>query len=63
MPSRHEGTKYIYISGVTGGSQEFTVLETEISLTSKDWQKHPIVTGLGAPCILGIISEGAIIVL
>ena len=30
------------------------MLEAEISLTGKDWQKHPIVTGPGAPCILGI---------
>ena len=54
MPSSHEGTESIHISGVTGGSQELTVLEAEISLTGKDWQKHPIVTGPGAPCILGI---------
>ena len=30
------------------------MLEEEISLTGKDWQKHPIVTGPGAPCILCI---------
>ena len=39
---------------MTGGSQELTVLEAEISLTGKGWQKHPIVTGPGDPCILGI---------
>lgn len=39
---------------MTGGSQELTVLEAEISLTGTDWQKHPIVTSLGAPRILGI---------
>ena len=54
MPSSHQGTKSIYIHGVTGGSQELTVLEAEISLTGKDCQKHPIVTGPGAPFILGI---------
>ena len=54
MPSNHEGTESVHISGVTGGSQELTVLEAKISLTGKDWQKHPIVTGPGAPCILGI---------
>jgi len=54
MPSNHEGTESIHISGVTGGSQELTVLEAKISLTGKDWQKHPIVTGPGVPCILGI---------
>ena len=30
------------------------MLEAEISLTGKDCQKHPIVTGPGAPFILGI---------
>ena len=54
MPSNHEGTESVHISGVTGGSQELTVLEAKINLTSKDWQKHPFVTGPGAPCILGI---------
>ena len=39
---------------MTGDSQELSVLEAEISLTGKDWQKHPILTGPGAPCILGI---------
>ena len=36
------------------------MLEAEISLTGKDWQKHPIVTGPGAPCILGVdyLSRG-----
>jgi len=33
-----------------------TVLEAEISLTAKDQQKYPIVTGPGAPCMLGIDS-------
>ncbi|RMC16222.1 hypothetical protein DUI87_08437 [Hirundo rustica rustica] len=37
-----------------GRSQELTLLEAEVSLTGKEWQKHPIVTGPGAPCILGI---------
>ncbi|RMC04157.1 hypothetical protein DUI87_18975 [Hirundo rustica rustica] len=44
----------ISIAGVTGGSQELTLLEAEVSLTGKEWQKHPIVTGPGAPHILGI---------
>ncbi|GAB0208777.1 hypothetical protein GRJ2_003343400 [Grus japonensis] len=42
------------ISGVTGGSQQLTLLEAEVSLTGNDWEKHPIVTGPEAPCILGI---------
>ena len=54
MPSSYRGTELIYISGVTGGSQELSVLEEERSLTGKDWQKHPMVTGQGAPCILNI---------
>jgi len=44
----------VQIHGLTGGSQELTTLKAKISLTGKDWQKHPIVTGPGAPCILGI---------
>ncbi|RMC00711.1 hypothetical protein DUI87_22738 [Hirundo rustica rustica] len=54
MPSRYVGTESISISGVTGGSQQLTVLEAEVSLTGNGWQKHPIVTGPEAPCILGI---------
>ncbi|RMC16735.1 hypothetical protein DUI87_06328 [Hirundo rustica rustica] len=52
--SRYVGTESISISGVTGGSQQLTVLEAEVSLTGNGWQKHPIVTGPEAPCILGI---------
>ncbi|GAB0206921.1 hypothetical protein GRJ2_003157700 [Grus japonensis] len=54
MPSSHEGAEPISISGVTGGSQQLTLLEAEVSLTGNEWQKHPIVTGPEAPCILGI---------
>ena len=54
LPLSQRGTKPISIHGVTGGSQELTMLEAEISLTGKDWQKLPMVTGPGAPCILGI---------
>ncbi|RMC19309.1 hypothetical protein DUI87_03917 [Hirundo rustica rustica] len=54
MPSRYVGTESISISGVTGGSQQLTVLEAEVSLTGNGWQNHPIVTGPEAPCILGI---------
>ncbi|RMB93993.1 hypothetical protein DUI87_29580 [Hirundo rustica rustica] len=54
IPSEYVGTEPISIAGVTGGSQELTLLEAEVSLTEKEWQKHPIVTGSGAPCILGI---------
>ena len=53
IPSGFEGTERIHIHGVTGGSQELSVLEAEISLTGRDWQKHRIVTGQGAPCIPG----------
>ncbi|RMC20150.1 hypothetical protein DUI87_00996 [Hirundo rustica rustica] len=54
IPSDYVGTEPISIAGVTGGSQELTLLEAKVSLTRKEWQKHPIVTGSGAPCILGI---------
>ena len=54
MPSSYKGAEPICISGVTGGSQQLTVLEAEVSLTGNEWQKHPIVTGPEAPCILGI---------
>jgi len=56
MPSDFKGTESICIYGVTGVSQEVSVLEVEVSLTGQDWQKHPIVTGPEAPCILGIDS-------
>ena len=54
MSSSYQGVKPICISGVTGGSQELTVLEAEISLTGKEWQKCAIVAGPDTPCILGI---------
>ncbi|KAK4810808.1 hypothetical protein QYF61_008780 [Mycteria americana] len=54
MPSSYTGAEPICISGVTGGSQQLTVLEAKVSLTGNEWQKHPIVTGPEAPCILGI---------
>ncbi|RMC20516.1 hypothetical protein DUI87_01367 [Hirundo rustica rustica] len=54
MPSGHVGTEPISIAEVTGGSQQLTLLEAEVSLTGKEWQKHPVVTGPGAPHILGI---------
>ena len=54
MPLSHKGTESIYIHGMTGVSQDLTMLEAEISLTGKDWQKHPVVTCLGAPFIFGI---------
>ncbi|RMC18270.1 hypothetical protein DUI87_04152 [Hirundo rustica rustica] len=54
IPSEYVGTEPISIAGVTGVSQELTLLEAEVSLTGKEWQKHPIVTGPGAPRILGI---------
>ncbi|PKU42319.1 hypothetical protein llap_7387 [Limosa lapponica baueri] len=36
------------------GSQKLTVLEAEVSLAGNEWEKHPIITGPDAPCILGI---------
>ncbi|GAB0208828.1 hypothetical protein GRJ2_003348500 [Grus japonensis] len=54
MPSNYEGVEPISISGVTGGSQQLTLLEAEVNLTGNEWQKHPIVTGPEALCILGL---------
>ncbi|RMC21010.1 hypothetical protein DUI87_01866 [Hirundo rustica rustica] len=54
MPSRHVGAESVSITGVTGGSQDFTLVEADASLTGKEWEKQPIVTGPEAPCILGI---------
>ncbi|PKU33597.1 hypothetical protein llap_16098 [Limosa lapponica baueri] len=51
---RDLGLESVTISGVTDGSQELMVLEAEVSLTGNKWEKHPIVTGPDAPCILGI---------
>ena len=53
MPSSNEVEEPICISGVTEESQQLTVLEAEVSLTGNEWEKHPIVTGPEAPCILG----------
>ncbi|GAB0177705.1 hypothetical protein GRJ2_000235800 [Grus japonensis] len=51
-PSSHEGAEPTCISGVTGGSQQLTVLlEAKVSLTGNEWQKPRIVTGPEAPCI------------
>ncbi|RMB95371.1 hypothetical protein DUI87_28359 [Hirundo rustica rustica] len=54
MPSGHVGAEPISIAGVTGGSQQLTLLEAKVSPTGKEWQKHPIVIGPEALCILGI---------
>ncbi|GAB0208494.1 hypothetical protein GRJ2_003315100 [Grus japonensis] len=54
MPSNYEGVEPISISGVTGGSQQLTLLEAEVSLIGNDWEKDPTVTVPEAPCILGI---------
>lgn len=38
MSSRCVGVESISISEVSGGSQQLTVLDTEVSLTGKEWQ-------------------------
>uniref|UniRef100_A0A8C5TBL4 DDB1- and CUL4-associated factor 12 beta-propeller domain-containing protein n=1 Tax=Malurus cyaneus samueli TaxID=2593467 RepID=A0A8C5TBL4_9PASS len=48
------GAESISVSGVTEGSQQLTALEAEGTLTGNEWQKHSIVTGPEALCILGI---------
>ncbi|RMC19529.1 hypothetical protein DUI87_03086 [Hirundo rustica rustica] len=52
MPSEYVGAEPISIAGVTGGSQQLILLEAKVSLNGKEWQKHLIVTGPEAPCIL-----------
>ncbi|KAJ7409520.1 hypothetical protein WISP_113962 [Willisornis vidua] len=37
-----------------GGSQELSVVEAYMSLTGDQWEKHSIVTGPEAPCILAM---------
>ncbi|KAK4818890.1 hypothetical protein QYF61_021407 [Mycteria americana] len=54
VPSGYRGTEPIWISGVTGGCQELSVLEAEVSLTGDKWEKRSVVTVPEAPCILGI---------
>ncbi|RMB98167.1 hypothetical protein DUI87_25648 [Hirundo rustica rustica] len=54
LPSRYVGEESVSIAGVTGGSQDFTLVEADVSLTGNEWKRHPIVTGPEAPCILGI---------
>lgn len=54
MPSRHRSAEHIWIFGVTGECQELSVFEAKVSSTGDNWEKHSIVTGAEAPCILGI---------
>ncbi|RMC11010.1 hypothetical protein DUI87_12202 [Hirundo rustica rustica] len=51
---RSPGAESVSIASVTGGSQDFTLVEANVSLPGTEWEKHPIVTGPEAPCILGI---------
>ncbi|TRZ08527.1 hypothetical protein HGM15179_018584 [Zosterops borbonicus] len=46
--------KYKTICPVDDDGEHLTLLEAEVSLTRKEWYKHPIVTGPDAPCIFGI---------
>ncbi|RMC21108.1 hypothetical protein DUI87_01965 [Hirundo rustica rustica] len=52
--SLHVGEESVSIAGVTGGSQDFTLVEADVSLNGNEWKRYPIVTGPEAPCILGI---------
>ncbi|RMC19827.1 hypothetical protein DUI87_03392 [Hirundo rustica rustica] len=52
--AQHVGEESVSIAGVTGSSQDFTLVEADVSLTGNEWKRHPIVTGPEAPCILGI---------
>ncbi|KAJ7415291.1 hypothetical protein WISP_78912 [Willisornis vidua] len=51
MPSGHESTETVSISGVTKGSQDLSVVEAGMSLTGDQWEKHSIVT---EPEVLGM---------
>lgn len=53
MPSSYTGEEPICSSGMTGESQQLTILEAETSLTGNEWQKHATVTGPEALCIFG----------
>lgn len=50
----YRGSESIWISELTRGCQELSVLEAEGNLTGEKWGKCPIVTGPEAPHILGI---------
>ncbi|RMC19178.1 hypothetical protein DUI87_03783 [Hirundo rustica rustica] len=50
----HAGEECVPIAGVTRGSQDFTLVEADVSLTGNEWKRHPTVTGQEVPCILGI---------
>ncbi|KAJ7427642.1 hypothetical protein WISP_05259 [Willisornis vidua] len=54
VPLEHESIETVSISGVTGGSQELSVVETDMSLMGDKREKQSIVMGPEAPCILGM---------
>lgn len=45
------------VSETTEGSQQVIVLEAEVNLTRKMWQKHPLVTGLKAAVSFAMASS------
>ncbi|TRZ06671.1 hypothetical protein HGM15179_020437 [Zosterops borbonicus] len=53
-PRSSGGAEPVSITEVTGGSQQLTLLEAEVSLAGKECKKHPIVTCPEASCIPGI---------
>lgn len=54
MPPNHEASESFIIEGVTGESEELTVLEAEVGLTGKEWEKHTVLTGPDVPWVFGI---------
>ncbi|XP_051644219.1 uncharacterized protein LOC127471397 [Manacus candei] len=54
MPLEHKNTETVSISRVTGGYQELSTVQADISLTGDQWEKHSVVTGPEAPCILSM---------
>ncbi|RMB96989.1 hypothetical protein DUI87_26569 [Hirundo rustica rustica] len=53
MPSRHVGAESVSIAGVTGGSQDFTLVEADVSLTGKEWKKTPYCDWARGPMHFG----------
>ncbi|GAB0203798.1 hypothetical protein GRJ2_002845400 [Grus japonensis] len=49
-----DGKPTLTLEARVRGSQQLTLLEAKVGLTGNEWQKHPIVTGPEALCILGI---------
>lgn len=45
IPLGHVRAEFVPVAGEIEGLQQLTLQEAEVSLTGKEWKKHPIVTG------------------